>query len=99
MPISARSWWLRSHNRIIVDGGFVDDPLFAPLLAALRPHQPVALSREREGTAIGAALLWRWQEREAAVALDLREVAAPQIAGLAAYAERWREAAGVIGQV
>ncbi|HEX5078043.1 MAG TPA: hypothetical protein VFV80_02755, partial [Geminicoccaceae bacterium] len=88
---------LRSENRVIVDGGFVDDPLFAPLLAALRPHQPVALSREREGTAIGAALLWRWQEREAPVPLDLKEVAAPPIAGLAAYARRWREAAGAIG--
>lgn len=90
---------LRSTNRLIVDGGFVDDPLLAPLLAALRPHQPVALSGQREGTAIGAALLWRWQEREGPVPLDLKEVAAPEVAGLAAYAARWREAAGAIGQV
>jgi hypothetical protein len=90
---------LRSGNRLIVDGGFVEDPLFAHLLAALRPHQPVALSREREGTAIGAALLWGWPDRQAPVRLDLQEVPAPEVAGLAAYAERWREAAGVIGQV
>jgi L-fuculokinase len=90
---------LRSENRVIVDGGFVDDPLFAPLLAALRPHQPVALSGQREGTAIGAALLWRWPERTAPVPLELREITAPEIAGLAVYAERWREAAGAIGQV
>src|SRR5918996_1708683 len=90
---------LRSTNQLIVDGGFVDDPQFARLLAALRPHQPIALSREREGTAIGAALLWRWAEREAAVALDLKEVAVPEIAGLAAYAERWREVAGAIGPI
>jgi sugar (pentulose or hexulose) kinase len=90
---------LRSSNRLIVDGGFVDDPLLAPLLAALRPHQRVALSGQREGTAIGAALLWRWQEREGPVPLDLKEVAAPEVAGLAAYAARWREAAGAIGQV
>ena len=88
---------LRSANRVIVDGGFVDDPLFARLLAALRPHQRVALSGEREGTAIGAALLWRWPEREAPVPLDLREVAAPEVKGLAAYAGRWREAADAIG--
>jgi sugar (pentulose or hexulose) kinase len=90
---------LRSGNRLIVDGGFVEDPLFARLLAALRPHQRVALSREREGTAIGAALLWGWPERKEPVALDLQEVPAPEVAGLAAYAERWCEAAGVIGQV
>jgi sugar (pentulose or hexulose) kinase len=90
---------LRSDNRLIVDGGFVEDPLFARLLAALRPRQPVVLSREREGTAIGAALLWRWPDREGPVPLDLKEVAAPKVAGLAAYAERWREAADAIGVV
>jgi hypothetical protein len=57
------------------------------------------LSAQREGTAIGAALLWRWPDREGPVPLDLRTVPAPEVAGLAAYADRWREAAGVIGQV
>jgi hypothetical protein len=33
------------------------------------------------------------------VPLDLKEVAAPKVAGLAAYAERWREAADAIGVV
>jgi sugar (pentulose or hexulose) kinase len=90
---------LRSDNRLIVDGGFVDDPLFALLLAALRPRQPVVLSAEREGTAIGAALLWRWSERDGPAPLDLKQVPAVEIRGLAAYAERWREAADAIGQV
>ena len=89
---------LRSDNRLIVDGAFVDDPLFAPLLAALRPRQPVMLSAQREGTAIGAALLWRWPERTAPVRLDLVEVPAPEVAGLAAYAARWREAADAAAQ-
>jgi hypothetical protein len=73
--------------------------LFARLLAALRPHQPVALSAQREGTAIGAALLWRWPERDAAVPLALREIPVPEVRGLVAYAARWREAADVIGQI
>jgi sugar (pentulose or hexulose) kinase len=90
---------LRSANRLIVDGGFVDDPLFARLLAALRPDQPLALSAQREGTAIGAALLWGWPEREGPVPLDLKEVPPAEVRGLAAYAERWRETAGAIGQV
>jgi sugar (pentulose or hexulose) kinase len=88
---------LRSDNRIIVDGGFVEKPLFASLLAALRPGQPVALSREREGTALGAALLWRWPSRQEPVPVKLNEVPAPAIAGLQAYAERWREAADATG--
>jgi glycerol kinase len=88
---------LRSDNRIIVDGGFVEKPLFASLLAALRPGQPVALSREREGTALGAALLWRWPSRQEPVPVELNEVPAPAIAGLQAYAERWREAADATG--
>lgn len=88
---------LKSTNRVIVDGGFAEDPLFSQLLAALRPDQPVARSREREGTAIGASLLWGWPTRTAPVQLDLEEVDAPSIAGLAAYAERWRIAAGAVG--
>jgi L-fuculokinase len=90
---------LRSENRVIVDGGFVDDPLFAQLLAALRPHQPFALSREREGTAIGASLLWDWPNRQQPVVPDLIEITAPEVAGLAAYAERWRETAALVGTV
>jgi L-fuculokinase len=87
---------LRSENLVIVDGGFVDKPLFARLLAALRPGQPVALSQEREGTALGAALLWRWPSPPPAP-VDLKEVAVPEVAGLSAYALRWREAADAVG--
>ena len=54
---------LRSRGQVIIDGAFADDPLFAGLLAALRPGQPVAVSSERQGAALGAALLWGWPER------------------------------------
>ena len=40
----------------MVDGGFATNRLFGRLLAALRPGQPVAMSRSRDGTALGAAL-------------------------------------------
>jgi sugar (pentulose or hexulose) kinase len=84
---------LRSKRRVIVDGGFVDNRLFAGLLAALRAEQPVMVSNERAGTAIGAALLWGWGERSAPVALDLSPVVAARVPGLADYAQRWRAAA------
>jgi L-fuculokinase len=89
---------LRSDNRLIVDGSFADDPLFASLLAALRPDQAIAVSRERDGTALGAALLWGWPARQEPARLDLKEVAAPEVAGLAAYADDWRAAAEAVGQ-
>jgi sugar (pentulose or hexulose) kinase len=87
---------LRSENPIVIDGGFVDDPLLAEILAALRLGQPVLVSPERDGTAIGAALLYGWEERTRPVALELRPVPPPAIAGLAGYARAWREAAEAI---
>jgi sugar (pentulose or hexulose) kinase len=84
---------LASTGRVIVDGSFADNKLFAGLLAALRPGQPVAVSSEREGTALGAALLWGWAERTAPVQLALQDVAPLAVPGLDTYAADWRAAA------
>ena len=84
---------LRSRGRVIVDGPFADDHLFTRLLAALRPGQPVAVSTQRHGAALGAALLWGWAERTGPVPVDLTPAPAPRIAGLAPYERRWRAAA------
>jgi sugar (pentulose or hexulose) kinase len=84
---------LGSCHRVIVDGGFADNRLFLGLLAALRPEQPVAVSPERAGTAVGAALLWGWAERSAPVRLELTPVPPLRVSGLADYARRWRAAA------
>jgi L-fuculokinase len=88
---------LRSRGEVIIDGPLADDRLFTGLLAALCPGQPIAASNERHGAALGAALLWGWSERTAPAPLDLRPVAAPRIAGLAAYERRWRAAAEAAG--
>jgi sugar (pentulose or hexulose) kinase len=88
---------LRSRGQVIIDGPLADDRLFTGLLAALCPGQPVAVSSERHGAALGAALLWGWSERTAAAPLDLRPVVAARIAGLAAYERRWRAAAEAAG--
>jgi sugar (pentulose or hexulose) kinase len=89
---------LRSRGQVIIDGAFAHDPLFAGLLAALRPGQPIALSSERHGAALGAALLWGWSERSATARLDLTRVVAPRLAGLAGYERRWRSAAQAAGR-
>ena len=88
---------LRSRGQVIIDGAFADDRLFASLLATLRPGQPVAVSPEREGTALGAALLWGWSERLVPAPLEITRVVAPRVAGLAGYERRWRSAAEAAG--
>lgn len=50
---------LGSQGEIIIDGGFAANRPFARILAALRPGQTVKTSRSGEGTALGAALLWK----------------------------------------
>jgi L-fuculokinase len=84
---------LDARGRIVIGGSCADDPLFAPLLAALRPGQPVLASSERAASALGAALLVGWTERSAPAPLELTPVAPAPIAGLASYARAWRAAA------
>jgi sugar (pentulose or hexulose) kinase len=50
---------LGNSNCIVIDGGFASNLPFARCLAALRPSQEVSVSQSRDGTALGAALLWR----------------------------------------
>lgn len=84
---------MRSRELVIIDGQLAGNRLFAGLVAALRPGQPVAVSTEPHGAAHGAALLWGWSERSVAAPLHLTPVAALKIAGLMDYERRWRSAA------
>ncbi len=90
---------LEARGQVIVDGSFAANPLFAALLAALRPGQPVAVSTEPNGRAQGAALLVGWAERTRPAKLDLRPVAPAAIRGLETYAAAWRAAVDAIERV
>lgn len=81
---------LASNGDVIVDGSFAENQVFTGLLAALRPGQSIAMSKVRDGTALGAALLWGWPKT---VSLDLEPAVASDIDGLAAYAAAWRSRA------
>jgi sugar (pentulose or hexulose) kinase len=82
---------LGSRAPIVVDGGFASNRAFGRLLAALRPGEPVAMSRSSDGTALGAALLWqRFSRREPVDTVALDPVAPLPLAGLAEAAARWR---------
>ena len=87
---------LDCRSQVIVDGSFADDPLFTALLAALRPGQPVAVSTEPNGRALGAALLVGWPDRRTPSRLSLRRVEPSAIGGLEAYAAAWRAAVDAI---
>lgn len=82
---------LQSRSPVVVDGGFAVNQPFGRLLAALRPGQPVAMSRARDGTALGAALLWKRHERTAPVdSVAVEDVAPLSVPGLREAAMRWR---------
>src|SRR5467141_50858 len=68
---------LGSSKRIIIDGGFAANLPFARCLAALRPSQRVFVSQSRDGTALGAALLWRRFARTLPVSSVVLEAVTP----------------------
>jgi len=82
-----------SANEIVIDGVFAENTLFCRLLAGLRPDQTVRVSAEREGTTVGAALLWDWENRPKPVPTELHLVEPLRPAGLDDYAAAWRAAA------
>jgi L-fuculokinase len=78
---------LSTPGDIIVDGPFAKNPLFAPLLAALRPANCIRLSAGA-GTAQGASLLANPVRRAAVVTSVVTPLAIP---GLGEYRIDWRE--------
>lgn len=82
---------LESRDKpVIIDGGFATNLPFARLLAALRPGQRVQTSHSRDGTALGAALLWKKAERKGPVtSVRLEAVTGAQVPGLAEAALVW----------
>ena len=68
---------LGSSRRIVIDGGFAANLSFARCLAALRPSQVVSVSQSRDGTALGAALLWRRFARRLPVSSVVLEAVTP----------------------
>jgi sugar (pentulose or hexulose) kinase len=68
---------LGSSKCIVIDGGFAANLPFARCLATLRPSQSVSVSQSRDGTALGAALLWRRFSRTLPVSSVVLEAVTP----------------------
>jgi sugar (pentulose or hexulose) kinase len=68
---------LGSSKGIVIDGGFAANLPFARCLATLRPSQSVSVSQSRDGTALGAALLWRRFSRTLPISSVVLEAVTP----------------------
>ncbi len=85
---------LGGGERLILDGTFLQDPLYAPLVAALRPGRPTQVSQDPNGVAAGAALLAGHARRAGPAAIALATPAPlPPLPGLDRYAAAWRATA------
>jgi hypothetical protein len=77
----------------VLDGTFLRDPLYATLIAALRPSHETLYNLDTYGIAAGAAFLAGHDTRTAPASLSLSRPTA--FAGdhnaLTVYAERWRD--------
>lgn len=78
---------LGAQGPVTVEGSFTDNPQFAPVLAALRPGQEVAVSQDASGTTCGGWMLHRW----GGVPVMASTLAQPiEMGGLDAYRAKWR---------
>ena len=80
--------------RVILDGSFLREPLYAPLVAALRPGAVTEVSTETTGAAAGAALLATHAVRPGPVPVSLAAARPPMdLPDLSRYAMQWRDLA------
>lgn len=78
---------------VILDGNFVAEPLYGPLVAALLPETRVLVSSNFNGTATGAALLAGHETRREPARLSAAVCDASGLPDLSSYRERWRSRA------
>ncbi|MGQ7848088.1 FGGY family carbohydrate kinase [Granulosicoccus sp. 3-233] len=83
---------LGASDLVVLDGTALSDPLFATLVAALRPDGRTLYNRESYGVAAGAALLTEHETRQkpAAITLESPSTYTGDVDALRVYAERWK---------
>ena len=81
---------LGAGRRVVLDGSYLRDPLYARIVAALRPGSVTLYNSGSYGVAAGAALLCGHETRRNPIILTLDKPATlPWHADLSAYATRW----------
>ena len=84
---------LGATGPVIIEGSFHRNAAFCGLLAALRPGQPIHATDDPSGTARGAWLLARWDERPGWPNALAPPMPPWSVAGLARYRARWLDLA------
>lgn len=74
------------EGEVVVEGSYTGNPWFAPLLAALRPHQEISSTDDTSGTTCGGWMLHHWGS---APAVRSAAAAPLQLAGWPEYRQRW----------
>ncbi len=82
---------LGTMGEVIVEGSFSLNPLFAPILATLRPGQRISVSDDRAGTVGGARLLALGAKQSDAKTMPVHGLAGID---LMSYRDRWRTTVG-----
>jgi sugar (pentulose or hexulose) kinase len=81
---------LEAPGDLIVEGGFARSSAFAAVLARLMAGRRVMVASMSAGAAAGAAMLAHWDEPHPPPRLE--HARTWDVAGLAAYADRWERA-------
>ena len=89
---------LQAGGDLVLDGSYLRDPLYAPLVAALWPQGRTLISLHPDGVAAGAALLAGHVGRDGPAEIALHPAPAlPDLPGLSDYATAWhRHAKGAL---
>ncbi len=85
---------LHAHGPILFGSASLKNPILVQLLAQLRPHQPVYMSKDPASTVMGAWCLTRWDQQRPTGFGDFELAARAQIKGLPEYRSTWRDRAG-----
>ena len=83
---------LEFDGDLMIDGGFVNNPLYCGLLATLSGSERCFTNHQSEGTAIGAGMLAVWDHDDIDWPLRLLPVEKFEDPGLADYAQQWERA-------
>ncbi len=83
---------LGARDLVVLDGTALTDPLFATLVATLRPDSQTLYNLESYGVAAGAALLTEHETRQepAPITLESPSPYTGDVDALRDYAERWK---------
>ncbi|AUG55627.1 FGGY family carbohydrate kinase [Thalassospira marina] len=84
---------LKCHDRVVLDGSFLNDPLYASLVAAMRPDAGTFYNLDTYGVASGAALLATHEQTSSQPQVSLQQPEQFACPELIAYARKWRQQA------